>query len=228
MSARGRRATQLDAKRRSRLWVGGGALAAAVVVLTVILVLARPGPAAPVHTDGEPYMGAEDAPVTVFYYADFQCPYCREFELGGAFDRLKATYIDAGTVRFVVKDFPIIGDDSDAAARASQYVWETAPETYWPWHRGLYERQGAERSGWAAPDRLVAYSSQFSAIDLDGLRAAMQGGPIADEVRADEREGSDHGVRSTPTLLIAGRTVPALDTGAVDAAIRDALAAGSG
>lgn len=214
-------------KVRVRSW-GGWPLAAALAVLLVAvaaLLLLRPPDAAPLSPEGDPVMGRSDAPVTVYYYGDFQCPHCQRFELGGAFDRLEAGHVDAGEVRVVVKDFPILGDDSWAAAEASQFVWETAPESYWAWHRGLFERQGPERSGWASPESLVAYGATVPGVDAEGLRAALADHRHREEVRADAEQGRVHGVRSTPTLVIGGEAVSALDERAVEAAIARELAA---
>lgn len=229
MSHVGRRALARRTAARGRTFWAAGAGAVAVAVVVALIVLARPPPVEPIHDAGEPTLGEATAPVTVFYYADFQCPFCARFELGGAMESLRDGRIAAGEARLVVKDFPILGADSIAAARASQFVWESAPADYWAWHRGLFEIQGPERSGWASPDRIVAFSARFAAIDPEALRAAMaDGSAVAAEVADDAEEGEDHGVRSTPTLVVAGRVYNALDVAAVDAAIAEALAGGSG
>ncbi len=33
-----------------------------------------------VDTEGEPYIGEQDAPVTMAYWSDYQCPFCKRFE----------------------------------------------------------------------------------------------------------------------------------------------------
>jgi len=34
-----------------------------------------------VKTDGAPFIGDEDAPTTIAYWSDFQCPFCKQFEI---------------------------------------------------------------------------------------------------------------------------------------------------
>ena len=33
-----------------------------------------------VKTDGDPFIGKADAPVTIAFWSDFQCPYCKKLE----------------------------------------------------------------------------------------------------------------------------------------------------
>lgn len=218
----GRKAQQqaTAASRRRVAWIlaAGGV----VVVVAALLLLARPAPVEAITETDDPTLGAAGAPVTLFYFADFQCPACRQFELA-RFDALRRDYIDAGDVRLVFKDMAFIGDDSFTAAEASQHVWTTRPDLYWSWHRGVYEMQGAERSGWASAERLVAYSES---VGLDGaaMREALESHAYIEEVRADGREAREHGVNSTPTIVIGDRNVRGLDDAALRAAIEEALA----
>ena len=53
-----------------------------------------------VKIDGEPYIGKVDAPVTMAYYRDFQCPFCRQFDtttLRSIIDK----YVTPGTLKIV-------------------------------------------------------------------------------------------------------------------------------
>lgn len=218
MSRAGRKAQQQAAvaSRRRALWLAG-AIGVVALALAIVLV-SRPAPVAPLTGDDDPTLGDADARATIYYFADFQCPACRQFELT-RLDALKAERIDGGEVKLVFKDMPFIGDDSWTAAEASQHVWSTRPDLYWAWHRGLYEMQGAERSGWASVDRIVAYSERVG-LDGEAMRASLESHEHLEEVRADAAEAREHGVASTPTLVIGGRNVRGLD----DAAVRDALA----
>ena len=49
--------------------------------------------------------GKADAPVVIYGFESLSCPHCREFHVG-AWPRIKKTYVDAGKVRFVLRDFP--------------------------------------------------------------------------------------------------------------------------
>lgn len=215
MTKSGRKASTLQARRRHVRWGWGVAGAALLLAVTLGVVLLRPGPAPTVGDAADPALGRADAPVTLYYFADFQCPYCREFELR-VLPSIERNYVEPGLMRLVFKDFPILGGDSWTAAAASQHVWTNDPEEYWAWHRGMFEMQGAERSGWASAENVLAYSARFDGVDEAALRADLDN---LDEAQADKREGEGAGIRSTPTLLLDGVILRALD----EPAVRDAL-----
>lgn len=220
MTKRGRRTSEhIVETRRTRLWLGLGGLAA-VAALAAILLL-QPSATLELDEARDPVLGERAAPVTVYYFADFQCPFCRAFELGGL-QSLKADEIARGEVRLVFKDFSILGDDSTSAAEASQYVWERSPGAYWEWHRAIFEAQGAERSGWASPARLVALSSGVPGVDASGMAEALADDRYLAETRDDRAQGDAAGVRGTPTLVIGGQTVNANDAAGIDALLAEA------
>ena len=77
-----------------------------------------------VKTDGEPFIGKKDAPVTMAYWFDYQCPFCKAVDVGGipqipvtpAFPTLIKDYVNTGKLRIVFKDYPFLGNDSVTAA----------------------------------------------------------------------------------------------------------------
>src|SRR3569832_1062872 len=48
-----------------------------------------------VKTDGDPFIGKANAPVTLAYWSDYQCPFCKQFELTTLPDIIKQ-YVDTG------------------------------------------------------------------------------------------------------------------------------------
>lgn len=195
-----------------------------VAVVAAVVLLGRPAPPAPLSQDDSPTLGRDDAPVTIYYFADFQCPACRRFETGGNFDQLERDHIDTGRVRLVFKQFPILGEDSWTAAEASLHVWRTTPAIYWEWHGGLFERQGSEGSGWASAGNILRYSGTFPQIDVRGLETALDAGTYLEAVERDKAEGAGVGVQGTPTVIVDGRLVNPLDRSALGAAIEASLA----
>jgi protein-disulfide isomerase len=72
-------------------------------VLTEALVLRDPD---------IPVAGNADGDITIVEYFDYNCPYCRKLE-----PELRQVVQDDGKVRLVLKDWPILGPVSIAAAR---------------------------------------------------------------------------------------------------------------
>ena len=86
---------------------------------------------AKVKTDGLPYIGDTNAPVVMAFWSDFQCPYCKAFEVGGipqiktpaAMPVLLQQYVNSGKLKIVFKDFPFLGNDSLTAGEYARSIW---------------------------------------------------------------------------------------------------------
>lgn len=102
----------------------------------------------------EPSIGNENAQVTIVYWYDYQCPFCKQFETQ-TLDRIRQNYVETGEARIVFKNFAFLGPDSRTAAIASEAIWDRYPERWLDWHMTVYENQGSERSGWASKENLV-------------------------------------------------------------------------
>ena len=66
---------------------------------------------------GDMAVGDPDAPVTVIEFFSLTCPSCERFHKQ-VYNRLKPEYVDAGRVRFVVRDFPLNAPAFEAAVLA--------------------------------------------------------------------------------------------------------------
>lgn len=222
-SARGR----IERRRRLVRRAGWAVLVVAILVGAVALAawLPRLGERSPpeISSTGEPYWGSENATVDVFAFEDYQCPFCREFELNGGLDHLLDRWVTSGAVRLVYKDLAFISEDSIAAAEASQAVWDLAPGNWTEWNRLVFERQGMEKSGWASRANLVELARGWGKVPFDEFSRAMDDKTYQAEVQGDVDEAREAGVNSTPSIVVGGRRFNALDRAAVDAAIEDAL-----
>jgi protein-disulfide isomerase len=67
------------------------------------------------NLQGLPMLGAKSAPVTMVEFADYQCPFCRQFHVQ-TFAELKKNFIDTGKVRFFSRDLPLDSMHPDAHA----------------------------------------------------------------------------------------------------------------
>ena len=88
----------------------------AVAVVAAIALLGQGTGNAPNQPEGvslDKSKGAEDAPVVVVVYSDFQCPYCRQFAMGPE-RQLQEEYVDQGLVRLVYHHLAFIGNVREA------------------------------------------------------------------------------------------------------------------
>lgn len=208
--------------QRARVWVSLAGVGALALVVIVLLSLRAPEPPSVEVTGDDPWLGNETAGVTAFYYADFQCPWCARFDRSGDLDRIVAAYGE--DVRLVFKDFPIVGEDSWTAARASTFVWESTPSAYWAWRETVFDAQGGENDGWASADELALLSRRVAGVDADGLAELLGTRDDRSEATGDLEDGRAAGVRGTPTIVVGGKALSALDSRGVNAAIEEAIA----
>ncbi|EDM67791.1 Hypothetical outer membrane protein [Moritella sp. PE36] len=90
----------------------------------------------------DPWMGAENPELTIAYFTDFNCPYCKKIE--PLLDRLVEEYPE---VRVVYKLVPILGPSSKEATDLALTVWENEPEKFADLHKMLMSRPSRLDSG---------------------------------------------------------------------------------
>lgn len=156
-------------------------------------------PAAALDLTALKSVGSKSAPITIEVFSDYQCPQCRVFYLETA-RQLMQTYIPAGKVYYVHRDFPLsMHSHSREAARwasaaALAGVFETAEQT-------LYTKQ----EDWGSTGKIDdALSSAISAADMKKLRMieATQGPQIDAAIASDMALGNSRGVNGTPTIYV--------------------------
>ena len=181
-------------------------------------------PADVFQLERQPMLGSPDAPVTVVEFADFKCPYCRDFTLH-EFPRFKAAYVDTGKVRFYFINYPFIGPDSDTAAEALEAVYAQDPEGAWAFIERVMQRQGPEDQQWATPEFLVELAREaVPSIDAERLAADLRARRYRDEVEADRAIARQVGVQGTPAIFVDGRFVDDWSFEGLKAAVEEALA----
>ncbi|MFD5135614.1 DsbA family protein [Streptomyces sp. NPDC058378] len=164
--------------------------------------------------------GRTDAPVVLIEYADFQCGYCGKFARDTEPELIKR-YVDDGTLRIEWRNFPIFGEASEGAARAS---WAAGrQDRFWAFHRAAYA-EGAKEKGFGK-DRLRALARQAGVKDLDRFARDTDSAAATEAVRADQEQAYGIGATSTPSFLINGRPLAgAQPTAVFTQAIEDAAA----
>lgn len=192
--------------RRRMLLLLGAVIAVALVAVGVIALLnrqpANPDPTRDVSMDKS--LGLETAPVVVVEFADFQCPFCKQFAEGPQ-AQLKTEYIDGGRVRFAFRHLAFIGEESQWAAEASECANEQG--RFWEYHDRLYAEQGAENSGALARDHLKRFAADLE-LDTAGFNECLDSSRYRDKVAQEIREAQIRRLTGTPSLLVNGVLVP--------------------
>ncbi|MFQ5619071.1 MAG: DsbA family protein [Rhodospirillales bacterium] len=139
--------------------------------------------------------------VTIVEFFDYQCPYCKR-----VFPSVQNLLKTDGNIRYVFKEFPILGPQSVVAARAALAAWKLDRDTYVPFHTALLRSKGR------LSERKIMEVAAQSGLDVKRLRAAMAD-PGIDKVLARNAEMARAlDINGTPGFVIGETVVP----GAVD------------
>ncbi|MFD2081628.1 DsbA family protein [Actinopolymorpha cephalotaxi] len=168
-------------------------------------------PTAPSPTTGDPLgnagapiaLGRENAPVVMFAYSDFQCPFCGKFARDTEPELIRK-YVDNGTLRIEWRDFPYLGPESLTAAKAARAA--AMQGKFWPFHNALYADQPPPNSGKLTEDHLAGIAKRLK-LDMPQFRRDLKSQQVADAVARDFSDGQAHGISGTPAFVINGRFV---------------------
>jgi protein-disulfide isomerase len=176
-----------------------------------------------VKTADEAYVGNANAPVTMALFFDYQCPFCKQFDQT-VLNQLYTNYIATGKLKVVFKDFDFIGPDSTIAAEYGRAIWQTYPNSYYPWLTAMFAAQDEENTGFGdAPSiqKLTATIPGINVATVEALVAKNQSTYDA-EISADRNEGASYGIQGTPSVIVGTTLLQGAQTYATVAALVDA------
>jgi len=161
-----------------------------------------------VKTDGEPYVGKSNAPLTMAYWSDYQCPFCKQFETT-VLPTLMEKYVNTGKLKIVFKDYAFLGPDSTTAALYKHAVWELYPDKFFEWNETMYSAQDEEHGGFGDEASVVKLSGTISGIDANKLKAqvAMKKEVYQKAIDASQQEGAKFGIGGTPGFIIGTQSI---------------------
>jgi Na+/H+ antiporter NhaA len=167
--------------------------------------------AAPVEPERDHIRGADDAPVTLVEYGDFECPFC-----GQAEPIVRELVNDFGhELRYVFRHLPLsdVHPHAELAAEAAEAADDQG--AFWPMHDLLFEHQDA-----LEPKNLMSYAEELE-LDVDRFTEALRRHEHAGRIASDVDDADMSGVSGTPTFFVNGlRHQGAYDIETLTAAVR--------
>lgn len=162
-----------------------------------------------VKTDGDPFIGNANAPVTIAFWSDFQCPFCKQFELN-TFPQMVKDYADTGKVKIVFMDFAFLGNDSITGALYSRAVWKLYPAQYFAWRTAMYTAQDEEGDkGFGNAASIDKLDATIPGLDAAKIAADVRANTSTyqEEIDADKAEAQKAGVNATPSFVIGTQLI---------------------
>ncbi len=144
----------------------------------------------------DPIKGSPKAPVLIYEYSDFECPFCGR--AAPTVERILQEYGDK--VAVVFKQYPLpFHPNAQKAAEASECAQDQGK--FWEYHDTLFANQDA-----LSVTNLKQYAATLG-LNTATFNTCLDSGEKASEVAADAAEGSSFGVQGTPGFFVNGITV---------------------
>lgn len=157
-----------------------------------------------VKTEGSPFIGDANAPVTMAIWFDYQCPFCKQLELNVT-SQLYEQYVKTGKVKIVFKDFQFLGADSDTDAEFARAMWEAYPDKYYEWYKAMFVAQDDEGDkGFGDLASVQALTAKIPGVDVAKVTKLMTDKKTQYDaaIAADRAEGQAMGINGTPAIIV--------------------------
>lgn len=142
-------------------------------------------------------LGKDNAPITIFEFADYQCPYCRRFYLLSHISLVK-DYVDAGLAKIVFIDVPL--PFHEFAQKASEAVWCAKDQNkFWEMHDKIFA--AAENANDLKIESLVKYGKELG-LDTQLLSDCLNSNKYTARVQESLNLASKLGIVGTPSMII--------------------------
>ena len=169
-------------------------------------------------------LGAPIAPVTLEYFADLECPFCRDFSLD-VLPSIIERWVRTGKLRIEYRALQTATHEPDVFV--AQHVAALAAgkqEKAWQFVETFYAQQGEEGSGYVTEAYLEGIASQIPQLDLQRWATERKDPELAKEIAADAEAAVRAGLTGTPSFLLgasggAMRPFSPTDRTSFDAAI---------
>ncbi|MCF6178056.1 MAG: DsbA family protein [Geopsychrobacter sp.] len=147
-----------------------------------------------VDTSKSPILGDPDAPITIAVFDDFECPYCAKTV--PLLKQIVAKY--PGQVKLAFKNFPL-GSHRNSRNAALTALAADRQGKFWDVHDLLYENYNRLN-----PKKIDELAAQ-TGLDMEQLKKDRVDPQLSAQIAQDIEEGTNIGVRGTPTIFVNGR-----------------------
>lgn len=146
-------------------------------------------------------LGPTEAKVTIVEYASMTCGHCSHFHKE-TFPKLKEKYIDAGKVRFIMREFPL-----DNLAAAASMLARCAPgDKVYPMIDMLFQTQSDWAYAQGNPVPKLFEIAKQAGFTQESFDKCLTNQKLLDQINAQRARAADQfGVSATPSFYINGK-----------------------
>lgn len=145
-----------------------------------------------------PFVGAKDAKVEIVVFSDYKCGYCKA--LSDVSEKILANEKYKGKVKFIIKEYPILGQASKILAIAAVESFKQNPQSFEKIHKALFTTNASSQGGISAAIRAMG----------GGNVEISETGEGATAIQKNISLGSELGIRGTPAIIIGEEIIGGL------------------
>src|SRR5215510_6631551 len=146
-------------------------------------------------TEGAPFRGGANAPVTIIEFSDFHCPFCGKVQT--ALSQVMARYGDK--VKLVYRHMPIDQLHPQARRAAEAAACANEQGKFWEYHDRLYA------AGTDASQEKLKSLAQAVSLDVAAFESCLNSGKHRQAIQKEVEDAARIGMNATPSFLINGR-----------------------
>lgn len=167
---------------------------------------------AAIFEDGHSWVGGNpEGDLTMVEFIDYRCGVCRKFN-----QQVHDAVAADGNIRLILKEFPILGKDSDMSARFAVAVKQAAgDEAYMRAHDALIALRGP-----ATIEALRKIATEIG-VEPDAIVNSMNTEPVTAVLRENRQLAERMAIQGTPTFVIGEELLRGVPAAGLDAAIAE-------
>jgi protein-disulfide isomerase len=216
-------ASAAQASQRKRLIQLGG-IAAVVIVIVAIIAIATgsggsksaPAPKSAAATaaatsvitllQGIPQsantLGNPSAPVTLQYYGDLECPFCKQFTLTSLPSIIQKD-VRTGKAKIQYRSMQTATREKETFQTQQVAALAAGKQNrMWYYVELFYHEQGEEGSGYVTESYLQGLAAQIPGLNLGEWSAARSDPAYANQVISDAQTANQNGFTGTPSFMV--------------------------
>jgi len=148
-------------------------------------------------------LGDPNAPLTLQYFGDLECPICKEFTLG-ALPLIIEQWVRGGKLKIEYRSLETASRDPETF-KTQQVAALAAGQQNKMWYfiELFYHEQGREDSGYVTESYLQELAQQVPGLNLIDWTAARNDTELANTISSDAQVANNAGFTGTPSFVLS-------------------------